>query len=58
MENLQQILLDFFDSKNLQEFLNFYYQQNKGYQSLAEQVLQLFILEESLQQLNSLKVNV
>ena len=58
MENLQQILLDFFDSKNLQEFLNFYYQQNKGYQSLAEQVLQLFILEESLQQLNFLKVNV
>ncbi len=58
VENLQQILLDFFDSKNLQEFLNFYYQQNKGYQSLAEQVLQLFILEESLQQLNSLKVNV
>lgn len=58
VENLRQTLPDFFDSKNLQEFLNFYYQQNKGYQSLAEQVLQLFILDESLQQLNSLKENV
>lgn len=58
VENLQQTLPEFFDIKNLQEFLNFYYQQNKGYQSLAEQVLQLFILDESLLQLKSLQENL